>query len=257
MKDLTPEARTRFEQYMQRIRAVLRGSGSADEVEQSVREHVDVALQSAPAPVGMEALASVLEQLGPPERWVPENERPVWRRVMEHLQHGPEEWRLAYLTMGMFVAALLLLPVGIGVLLFIPAFLLARAEVELLGGTPLGARRWLVLPPIWLPFLMLMFAVLVGPIVPAIAAGLSERAIYEHLGVPKDGSLASVRVGVGFVMAVAGTCWMLVAALVTIVFRPLHALFHPVASWLRRKHLAVLAGIGFVIGASGLALLLA
>lgn len=53
MIDLTPDAKVRFEQYLQRLRGSLRGTRAveADEVEQNVREHVEIALAGAPSPV--------------------------------------------------------------------------------------------------------------------------------------------------------------------------------------------------------------
>src|SRR5687768_13227776 len=101
--ELTPDAKLRFEQYLQRMRATMRGARAVEtaEVEQNVREHVEVALATAPAPVGTDRLAAVLEQLGPPEQWLPEDERPIWRRTMDRLINGPEDWRLAYLSLGL------------------------------------------------------------------------------------------------------------------------------------------------------------
>ncbi|HEV3484414.1 MAG TPA: hypothetical protein VG106_03330, partial [Vicinamibacterales bacterium] len=113
---LTPEAQTKLEEYIARMRSALRGSRSVEpaEVEQNVREHVEVALAGAGAPVGAERLDEVLEQLGPPDRWLAEEDRPVWRRVVQRISSGPEDWRLAYLAFGCFALGLLLLPLGIG-----------------------------------------------------------------------------------------------------------------------------------------------
>lgn len=103
MIDLTPDAKVRFEQYLQRLRGSLRGTRAveADEVEQNVREHVEIALAGAPSPVGAASLADVLEQLGPPEQWLSDEERPAWRRAMDRLIQGSEDWRLPYLSIGL------------------------------------------------------------------------------------------------------------------------------------------------------------
>ena len=95
MIDLTPEANSRFEQYLERMRNALRGSRSVEpaEIEQNVREHVEIALGGASAPVGADRLGQVLEQLGPPERWLTDDDRPLWRRVLHRFTAGPEEWR--------------------------------------------------------------------------------------------------------------------------------------------------------------------
>ena len=53
MIDLTPSARQRLDDYFLRLRQSLRRASpaEADDVEQSVREHIDVALAGVPAPV--------------------------------------------------------------------------------------------------------------------------------------------------------------------------------------------------------------
>ena len=80
MIELTDTARERFDSYLMRLRSALRGARSVepDDVEQSVREHIEFALAGTPAPVGAEHLGVVLDRLGPPERWIPEEERPIW-----------------------------------------------------------------------------------------------------------------------------------------------------------------------------------
>src|SRR5687768_13820042 len=128
MIDMTPAARERLDNYLQRLRSELQGTRSvvADEVEQGVREHIEVALAGAQAPVGATDVIAVLDRLGPPERWLADEERPPWRRVIAKLQSTPDDWRLAYLAFGLFLASIVLLPVGIGVLLIIPAMLVSR-----------------------------------------------------------------------------------------------------------------------------------
>ncbi|HEY5610265.1 MAG TPA: hypothetical protein VIL97_03590, partial [Thermoanaerobaculia bacterium] len=156
MIEMTPEAQTRFEHYLERMRSALRGSRAveATEVEQNVREHVELALSETTVPVGTERLDEVLAQLGPPDRWLPGDEQPWWRRMAQRVSSGPEDWRLAYYALGTFALGLFLLPFGFGLVFIICAFLLGRAECELLAsrGESLGARRWLVLPAIWAMF---------------------------------------------------------------------------------------------------------
>src|SRR5688572_27853713 len=116
MMELSTSARQQFDEYFRRLRHSLRGvsPAEAEDVEDSVREHIEVALEGAPAPVPGEQLAEVLNRLGAPDRWVPVDERPLLQRVIQRLRSGPEDWRLAYLAFGLFALGLLLLPVGIG-----------------------------------------------------------------------------------------------------------------------------------------------
>jgi hypothetical protein len=256
MMDLTPEAKRRFDDYLQRIHTALRGTRAIEsgEVEQNVREHVEFALAGAPAPVGAEHLAEVLEQLGPPERWLPEEERPLWRRVGDRILRGPEDWRLAYLTFAVFFLMFVLFMVG-GVLLLIPAFLLARAHVELVKerGQDLGARRWLVLPPIACVLVLVAAGALVLPI--AVSAAISgDRDTLTFFGFEPQDHNDRVRIHIGLATAGAGIGWMILSAIFAAVLPQMQKLFAPFLASLRRTHAlnltiagAALIGIGLVI----------
>lgn len=260
MIDLTPEANTRFEQYLERMRSALRGSRAveATEVEQNVREHVEIALAGVTAPVGAEQLGAVLEQLGPPDRWLTEDDRPWWRRIAYRISNGPADWRLAYLAFGAFAMALLLLPVGIGILVLICSFLLSRATVDLITerGEALGARKWLVLPAIWVVLLLIAGPILIIPVVGASAWALSDGGI-EMFGVqrPAPESIERVRIEAGFVGMAAGAWWLVLSMIFAAVMKPFRSFFLPVTANLSRKHAAVLALVGLMVGAIGAVLL--
>src|SRR5438270_7896073 len=176
MIEMSDSARQRFDEYLRRLHRALRGN-QIDDVEQSVREHVEIALAGIPAPVGAEQLGPVLDRLGPPERWVPENEQPLWRRVLLRFSYGPDDWRIAYVSFGLFLLTIALLPIGVGLFLALPAFLLSRAFVELLAdrGEAIGARRWLVYPAIISVVVFASVIFIIGPIAPVIAWGIEEH----------------------------------------------------------------------------------
>jgi hypothetical protein len=189
MIEMTAAARERLENYLQRMRSELRGTRSvaADEVEQSVREHIDIALASAQSPVGATEVIGVLDRLGPPERWLADEDRPVWHRVMDKLRHGPEDWRLAYIAFGLFVASFLLFAIG-GILLMIPAMLVSRAYVELARdrGEPLGARRWLVYPSIAVILAFAVGVLVIGPPLPVLGVLFDDDGFERLLDIPHD-----------------------------------------------------------------------
>src|SRR4051812_31196166 len=130
MTAFTPDAEARLEEYLRHVRAVLAAAPDVDpaEVEADVREHIDAEFADRRRPVGVAELEPVLARLGPPEEWA--GGRPPglkdrlaggfraargWfrlavRRVASALWHGPEDWRLAYLTFGLFALGLLVLP---------------------------------------------------------------------------------------------------------------------------------------------------
>lgn len=258
MTDFTPEAKRKFDEYLQRMRFSMRGRRAVetDEVEQNVVEHVQAALAGVPSPVGQERLGEVLTQLGPPERWLPEDERPAWRRWADRFMTGPEDWRLAYISLALMFLTIVFLPVG-GILLLIPGYLVSRAYVELLGdrGEPLGARKWLVLPPIVLLMVLLCGAALFAP-AGAIGAILSEMGIRE-LGWEWDSRADRMRIFSGILSIATGTYWIVLSALFALLVRPFRALFQPLTANLRAGHAWALTAAGAIVAGFGAVLLYA
>ncbi len=252
MIEMTPAARERLDNYLQRMRTELRGTRTvvADEVEQSVREHIEIALATAQTPVVATEVIGVLDRLGPPERWLADEERPMWRRALNRLRSGPEDWRLAYLAFGLFLASILFLPIG-GFLLLIPAMLVSRAYIEFSRdrGEPLGARRWLVYPSI---AIMLAFAVgllIVGPPLPLMALAFDPR--FEPMFDVPQTQAGEVRFVFGMGGVLFGSWWIIAAAFCAAFLRPIRFVFAPLLDGLQRKHFAVLAVIGALVAAAG------
>jgi hypothetical protein len=257
MIELTPDAKRRFDDYLQRMRAVLRGTRAVEpaEVEQNVIEHVEVALAGVPSPVGSEPLRAVLEQLGPPERWLPEEEQPLWRRMMRRLTNGPEDWRLAYLSFAVTSVMVLFFPVG-GVLLLPIAFLISRATVQLVRekGEPLGARSWLVLPSICIAFLLVLAVVLIGPAVLPVAVAEEEGWSIFGLADPDDRP-DWLRIFAGMIALSGGVWWIVLSALFALLLRPIRWLFAPILDGFRRVYLLWLTFIGAIGAGVGAVLL--
>jgi len=260
MMDLTPSARQRLDDYFRRLRHSLRGASpaEAEDVEQSVREHIEVALGGVPAPVGGEQVAEVLDRLGAPDRWVPFEERTLLQRVMERLRSGPEDWRLAYLAFGLFLVALILVPVGIGVLLMVASYLASRAYVDFMEAKeePAGGRRWLIYPPIALFLLVAVGFLVVGPAGPALVWGIDDHGFLRLADEARVRAPDSdVRLIVGAASAVLGSWWIL-ASLIGMVFLPVSRfIFKPLLARVRRTHFLGLTIVGVVALALGLTLL--
>ena len=257
MIEMTPAARERLDNYLRRMRSELRGKRSvvADEVEQSVQEHIEIALAHAQSPVGAAEVIGVLDRLGPPERWLADEERPVWRRVMDRLRSGPEDWRLAYLAFGLFLLSILFLPVG-GFLLLIPAMFVSRAYVELARdrGEPLGARRWLVYPPIVVILALAVGLLIIGPPLPVMAFALDDDGLEQVLDIPQS-KAGELRFLLGMGAVLFGSWWIIAAGFCAAFLRPIRFVFTPLLEGLRRKHFAVLAAIGALVAAIGATLI--
>ena len=261
MIEMTPAGHQKLEEYLQNLRTAVRRlpPAEAEELEQSVREHVDVALAGMPAPVATEQVISILDRLGSPDRWVPQSEQPIWRIVMERLRTGPEEWRLAYIAFGLFAAGIILLPVGIGALVLILSFLSSRAYVEFMRtkGEPLDARRWLVYPPIALFLVIGLAMTIIGPAAPLVAWGIGEHEFHRLLdiSVGSRDDVLHTRFDAGAAAVVFGSWWMIVSSALAIILPPLRFVFVPLLDGLKRRHLLVLTAIGAVVFALGWALL--
>jgi hypothetical protein len=256
--DFTPEAKRKFDDYLLRMRASLHGRRAVEpsEVEQNVLDHVEAALAGVPSPVGPERLSEVLTQLGPPERWLPEEERPAWRRVIDRFMTGPEDWRLAYLLLGVTVLMVITFPIG-GVLLVLPAYLLSRAYVELLSqrGEALGARRWLVLPPM---VLLVLFVAGTALFAPAAAIGdlLNDFGLIE-LGWTWDSRAERIRIFTGALAVGVGAWWIVLSGIFALLLRPFRAAFQPLTANLRRGHALALTIAGVIVVGFGAVLLYA
>lgn len=207
----TPEANARFQEYLAHARAALAGCDelSPDEVEQDVRAHVAAEFPSGSGWVRLDQLEPVLARLGRPEQWVSEGGPSSWRRgvnwvrarpaavrrrvqnVAAQLRHGPDDWRLAYLTFGLFVFGVVVFPLA--VVLLPVSYVLGRAALGLARerGTSLGPQRWLVYPPLVAVSLPLLVGLLAWPA--AAGAGIADEVwrhnradIQEALDLPRD-----------------------------------------------------------------------
>ena len=261
MIDMTNAARERLDSYLQRLRSELRGTRSvvADEVEQSVREHIEVALAGSQAPVGATDVIAVLDRLGPPERWLADEDRPAWRRLLAKLHSTPTDWRLAYLAFGLFLASIVFMPVG-GPLLLIPAMLVSRACIEFAHGRgeSLGARRWLIYPSIAVVLVIATGLLIVGPPMPLMALGLEDldgREGFAHLFDVPQSTAGQIRFVGGMGGVLFGSWWIIAAAFCAAFLRPIRFVFAPLLDGLSRKHFAVLALIGALVATVGATLI--
>ncbi len=177
---LTPDAEARLEGYLHQVRAALVGvpDVSPDEIEADIREHVENELRTAVRPVALFVLESVLNRLGPPTQWLPAGRtssplaevpslgrylRARLRGIGNALWRGPEDWRLPYLSFGVFAFGVLAFPLF--PLFLIVSYLLARAGVAVAKekGIELGvARKWLLYPPTLIVSLVLFLTLVVA-----------------------------------------------------------------------------------------------
>lgn len=265
MTEMTNAARERLEEYLRQVESALTAASGVDvdEVVADVREHVEAELSGVERPARLEDLETVLERLGRPEGWVPEEELGMFRRTIARLQHGPEDWRLAYLAFVLFVVGFLAFEWLGG--LVIVSFLLARPALSLAErrGGGLGERAWLVYPSLLFVYFVVAVGLFLGP-------GAGAPAFYAPGGLVREvGRYVTlslpVRESVDYLLLVGGTGTLVLGlwwTLLGTVFgrRPswMRALFRPFADGFEARHAVWLRRIGLllaVVGAVTLAVL--
>ena len=238
MMDMTPAARQQLDDYLQRLRSELRATRAevAEEVEQSVREHIEVALGDSPTPISGSDMIGILDRLGSPEQWLSEDERAGASRIGHF---DSDESRLPYVAFGLVLASIVSF-MFFGFLLLIPAMFVSRAWIEQKRerGEPLGSKRWLVYPSIALVLAAVALLLLLLPPLGALAFVGGE-----------------LRFDAGVRAVMFGAWWIIAGALCAAFIRPIRFVFLPLLDRVRRKHFAVLSAIGALVAAAGAALI--
>lgn len=165
MKDFTKTAKERLDGYLNQVRRYLAACKSVDcdEIICEVSGHIELELATVAEPVSFDAVDEILNRLGSPQQWVPEDEISWWRKMLLQLQHGPDDWRLAYISFGLLVLALLFFPLG-GLLLLPLSFFLARAAMSISDDpTELGPQRYLLYPSLIIVYATVAILLLAGP----------------------------------------------------------------------------------------------
>jgi hypothetical protein len=198
MIEYTDDAAQARDSYLREVRICtgVAPSVDADEVVSDIRAHLDIELAGCDQPVKASDVKAVLERLGSPRQWVDREELPWWRRAALDLCTGPDDWRLAYLSIALFVLGWGMLgPIGI-----VGSFCVSRAALSTAGKTDLGVRKWLIYPSLVFVYVTLLPLVLFWPVYPA--GGVGDALL--------SGSYDSGRQLVG---AVAGTISAVLIAL--------------------------------------------
>jgi hypothetical protein len=252
MVALSDDARNHLERYLRQVRTALRGHASLDpaEVERDVRSHIDAELSGQPEPIDATSLKNVLERLGTPRTWVPAEDLPVWRRVLSELRSGPEDWRLAYLTFALFILSpfFLVFPMfwPLPLLAIVPSVLMARATLALLAehDEPVGARRWLILPPLAVVYVPIAAILVAWPMV-FIPFTFEPPNNYDRIVATFSGPfwlMAS-----SLVVAALGAWWAILGLVLGRFSAVVRSAFLPFADWFERRHGTRVALAGLVL----------
>lgn len=253
MKKLTDSAQNRLDNYLAQVRISLHGCRSVDtgEVERDIREHIETELEGLNEPVSFEELEAVLDRLGSPSQWVPDEEIPWWQKMILRLRTGPEDWRLAYLSFGLFVLGFLFPP------LFIASFIVSRAALSFIGERKeIGVQKWLIYPSLVIVYLFIAFWLLSWPIFAlAILAVEWEHHIRSTYPQFRD-DLRYWIMATSFIISGLGLWWTILGAVLLKWHKIPQVLFKPFGNWFSRKWALTLFLAGLLVmslcGAFGL-----
>lgn len=181
MINLTDNAKKHLDHYLQQVRTCLQDclTVDADEVEQNIKEHIESELQDSSEPVSFDTLDDILKRLGSPQQWLPEEEIAWWRKMILRLRTGPEDWRLAYMSIGLLLFSLLsgrprtiflgpfvILRGSVQGILLLASFILARVAISMTRDKKeLGSQKWLLYPPLLIVYVPLLILLLLWPTV--------------------------------------------------------------------------------------------
>jgi hypothetical protein len=169
---LSLNAQKTLDDYINQVKAYLKGikSVDAEEIVQNINEHIENELTDAVEPMGSETLNEILLKLGSPQQWVPEEELSWWKKFVLRLRTGPEDWRLAYLSFGLFIIGFLLPP---AFLLLVPAsYLVSRAAMSLSNhNIQVKAQKWLIYPSLIVVNIFIFLMLLLWPLIISINIG--------------------------------------------------------------------------------------
>jgi len=240
MKKLTENAQFRLDKYLDQARDSLCKCTSidVDEVESDIKAHIETELEGADEPVSLKNLEAILNRLGSPTQWVPEEEIAWWRKVILRLRKGPEDWRLAYISFGLlFMSALFLIcsnraNMAVSLLLLLTSFCFSRAALSAGAiGENLGAQKCLIYPSLIIVYL----AACAFPILWPVGLLAANRAPWNRWDVTRYWMIAYMfkGVAVGLYYFILVSIYKIGASFFHIIFRPFSEKINPkCVNWL-------------------------
>jgi len=161
------------------------------------------------------------------------------------VQTGPEDWRLAYISFGLFVLGVLLLPTG--VILIAGGFIAARAALSVVeDATLLKAQKWLLYPSLITVYVGLLVSLLALPLLGLMPlASEWENTLKDDFRILDDMHYWQAACSV---FAGSLGLWWVIQGLVLLA-RPNipKPLFRPFADGFNRRWAVVLILVGFAV----------
>ena len=245
---LSLNAQKSLNDYINQVKAYLKGvkSVDAEEIVQNINEHIENELTGAAEPIGSETLDEVLKKLGSPQQWVPEEELPWWKKFFLRIRSGPEDWRLAYLSFGLFVIGFLFPPTF---LLLVPAsYLVSRAAMSLSSNNiRVKAQKWLIYPSLIVVNIFIFLTLLLWPLIISINIGYElEHPVRQSFYQFQD-DLRYWIMACSFIISSLGLWWVIFAIILMREKNILKIICWPFTDTITRKLLFLLWWVGLIM----------
>jgi hypothetical protein len=194
----------------------------------------------------------VLDRLGTPGTFAPVDDPPGRRSPLEHRRSALQYWWLASLVFALFIIGPTLFMAGpfawpLELVLIVASALLARAALSLFAeqDEPVGARRWLIYPPLMAWYVVILIALFAGPLPLLGNAVLEDPSVRARIAAAFSGRWSLVAASI--VVAALGAWWVLVGLFLTLFADVVRATFKPFADWFARRHGMRVAAVGLLI----------
>ena len=183
MKELSENAKQRLDKYINEVKFSLKGCKSVepDDIIADIYEHIEGELAEIDEPICIDDIEAVLKKLGSPSQWVADEDISWWRKIFLRLQNGPDDWRLAYISFGIFVLAMATMVTGLGFLIFLPiSFYISRMTLGLIKDEGEAVNQKILLyPSLIVTYVILACCLLGWPIAAlfGVADGMERAGI--------------------------------------------------------------------------------
>lgn len=163
MLDLPIEDQSAFIRYIDHVRrCAIFCKLDDNEIVQEIEEHIKQEISNYSKPITREDIEGIIKNLGEPRKWIDENELSWWRKMCWMLWRGPDDWRLAYLSiLLLFFGTALAGPFGT-----IASFFFSRVVLELEGAKEIHRKRWLIYPSLIIVYFGICTILLMATIYP-------------------------------------------------------------------------------------------
>lgn len=219
----------------------------AEEIVQNINEHIESELTGLAEPVDSETLGEVLNKLGCPKQWVPEEELSWWKKFALRIRTGPEDWRLAYLSFGLLLSGLLFhSSFLVCVILVTASFFVSRAAMSLSSyDIQVKAQKWFIYPSMIIVALILACALLLMPLAVLIPAAQElESSMMEKYKISIDDNYLYVA---SSLIAMLICLWGILEGIICLAFPSLpRKIFYPLAEWFKRRHAFILIALAII-----------